>query len=293
VSFSLGFVGTGKVGTTLARLWAERGYDVVAVYNTNESSANQLAQLVGAEVKLSASDVVKVADLTLLTVPDDRLASVVLSLAGINLHSKAIIHTSGALDMTVLDMLAQQGAFIGSLHPAFPFADVEMAILRLPEATFAIEAGESRLRGWLLELIAALSGKVIEIPVGGKALYHAALVILGNYTVTLYALAERLLTDLGADRVSADFALNALLTGVIHNLQTQGIPNALTGPLIRADVGTLARHLVALKSVDEEVVRLYTQLARLTYPMLTARGVDILLIEKTLKQGTQDAIDDS
>ncbi len=149
-----------------------------------------------------------------------------------------------------LAALAERGVQVGSLHPAYPFADVDTAISGLPGSTFAVEAQDEPLRSWLFEIVAALDGRALAIPPGGKAIYHAALVIASNYTVTLYALAESLLTGLGADKAAADAALDALLAGTVENLKAQGVPDALTGPLVRGDVGTIAAHLAALGAVD-------------------------------------------
>jgi predicted short-subunit dehydrogenase-like oxidoreductase (DUF2520 family) len=129
------------------------------------------------------------------------------------------------------------------------------------------------------------------IPPGGKATYHAALVFVSNYTVTLYALAENLLTGLGAEREAADQALNVLLGATVENLRLKGIPDALTGPLVRGDVGTLAAHLEALK--DAQLVDVYRQLARLSLPMLTARGIPTGAVEHLLEQDKNHATHDS
>ncbi len=185
--------------------------------------------------------------------------------------------------------LAARGVQVGSLHPAYPFADVERSIEGLPGAAFAVEAGDEPLLGWLLGMVAALDGRALLIPPGGKALYHAALCIASNYTVTLYAAAESLLVSLGADGADADQALNALMAATVENVRGQGVPDALTGPLVRADIGTIAAHLRALHGVDETLVAVYRQLARLTYPLLLARGIAPDDIERLLKQDEDHA----
>ena len=78
--------------------------------------------------------------------------------------------------------------------------------------------------------------------------------------------------------------LNPLVAGTVENLRTQGIPNALPGPLTRADVGTIASHLRALEAVDEEIAVVYRQLARLSFPMLVERGVVLDEVERLLAE---------
>lgn len=282
---SLGIVGAGKVGCTLARLWNKAGYAIVAVNSRDVGKAERLARQVGAQGAATPELVIEAADLTLLTVPDDVIEPLAVSLKVQSLMGKAVIHTSGAHDAGVLASLAAQGAMTGSLHPAFPFADVDTAIQKLPGATFAVEAESAQLRDWLQALVLVLNGRVMVIPPGQKATYHSALVFASNYAVTLYAIAEGLLVGIGAEQEAADGALNGLAQGTVHNLREKGIPAALTGPLTRADAGTIQRHLRSLERIDPQIATLYRELARLSLPMIRERGINTESLERVLDQG--------
>jgi predicted short-subunit dehydrogenase-like oxidoreductase (DUF2520 family) len=284
---SLGVVGAGKVGSTLARLWYGVGYRIAAVYSPTLVHARTLAEQVNAATSSSPSGVLAEADLTLLTVPDDRIEFVAEGLKNREVVGKAVIHTSGVHDSGALASLAERGAVVGSLHPVFPFADVEMAVARLPGSAFAVEADTEPLRQWLIELVLALDGHVLLIPTGRKALYHAALAIASNYMVTLYAVAEELLLQLGLEHKAANHALNTLVAATVENLQSQGIPGALTGPLVRADISTISAHLEALGRVEKRLKDIYVSLARLSFPMLQVRGVSPEPIERILS-GQED-----
>lgn len=280
-------MGAGKVGTTLARLWFTHGYRIETVYSRTFAHAERLAQAVDARAVVSLDEVR--GDLLLLTVPDDAIGATAAVLAGFK--GRAVVHTSGARDAGDLEPLAARGVAVGSLHPAYPFADVERAVAGLAGATFAVEANDAALLGWLRELVLVLAGHVIVVPAGGKVLYHAALALLSNYTVTLYALAESLLLGLGAERTAADAALNGLLAGTAENLRGQGIPDALTGALARGDTGTVVAHLKALDAVAPEIAALYRQLGTLSLPLLAARGMEadkIEHIEQLLKRDTPE-----
>ncbi|MBZ0284948.1 MAG: DUF2520 domain-containing protein [Anaerolineae bacterium] len=290
----LGFVGAGKVGTSLARLWYNAGYTVKAVYSRTPAKANELAVRVGALVTDSADAVVAQCDLTLLTVTDDAIEIAASSIRASDLTGKAVIHTSGAHDASALRGLAVRMAATGSLHPIFPFADVETAVQSLPGAVFALEAMDERLRSWLERMVAALGGQILVVPPGKKAAYHAALVFASNYMVTLYAIAEGLLHGLGADRATAARALNPLMAGTVANLREWGVPDALTGPLVRGDLSTVAAHMEALASIDAGVAVLYRDLAQHSLPMLKARQVhNIDLIEQILDWGDTHATDNT
>lgn len=289
----LGIVGAGKVGSVAARLLYNVGYRVCAVYSPTHSHAARLAAAVNAVVTDSAADVMLSADLTLLTVPDDAIKTVAAGLQSAAKLGKGVVHTSGAHDASDLDVLAQFGVMTGSLHPAFPFSDVEMVAAGLQGAVFAVEAEDALLRAWLNDIVWALGGYVMDIPSGGKVTYHLALAMASNFTVTLYAIAETLLLGLGIEPDAARVALNALVGATVENLRTQGVPKAMIGPLTRADVGTITAHLDVLHRADPRLLQVYRDLARLSYPMLVARGIAIEKIENVLRQDEDDAVDNS
>jgi predicted short-subunit dehydrogenase-like oxidoreductase (DUF2520 family) len=281
---TLGIVGAGKAGSTLARLWSQRGYRITAVNSRTPEHMYLLAKKVDARAANSAIEVIAAADLTLFTVPDDVIVPLSESVAEIcgDLTGKAIIHTSGSHGAESLNALANRGALTGGLHPAFPFADIETSIAKLPGATFALETSDARLRNWLYDLTMALDGRVLDIPHGKKALYHAALTVASNYAVTLYAQAQGILLSLGAERSTAEHALNVLVGATADNLRAKGIPDALTGALVRGDVGTVAAHIAALENYSPPLATLYIELARLTLPLLEARGVPLEAVQEIL-----------
>ena len=282
----IGFVGAGKVGHVLARLWKQAGYEISAVTSRTEAHAQTLAAAVGADVVKTAAEVVARSDVTLLTVNDDAITEVAEQITAANpdLSGKGIVHTSGAKSLDVLAGLQAGGARLGSLHPVFPFAEVETALQRLPGATFAVEADDDGLQSWLTALVTAVNGRVMLIPPGDKVLYHAALVIASNYTVVLFHVAEQLLHEMVASQQAAHNALSVLLEGTVANLKANSTAEALTGPLVRGDMGTVAAHLEALAAYPQ-VRDLYRLLTEAALPMLEQRDMDeetLALIKRQL-----------
>lgn len=279
---SIVIIGAGKVGRALARLLNQANYRVSAVSSRTEGAAAALAVEVGAVVAAPV-EAARLGDLVLLTVPDDALYSLSELLRPAALD-RSFVHTSGAHSLDVLAPLAAAGASVGSLHPALPFADVDMAAANFAGTTCAVEADRAVLRHQLANMVVNIGGRPLLLPPGQKALYHAALVLASNYTVTLYALAEQLLTNLGASREDADAALNRLVAGTVANIAAKGIPDALTGPLMRADVGTVSTHLRALDAANPALGQLYRQLALHTLPLAAARGISTDAVEKRLDE---------
>ena len=92
---TLGFIGVGKVGTTLARLLFARGFVVPVIYSRSTEHAEVLVRAIGTRAVASAEEVIASADLTFLTVPDDALEKVVARLSLTELSGKVVVHTSG------------------------------------------------------------------------------------------------------------------------------------------------------------------------------------------------------
>src|SRR5204863_9917097 len=134
--------------------------------------------------------------------------------------------------------------------------------------------GDGALVAQLDRLVELLGGTPLHLRAEEKTLYHAAATIASNYTVTLAALAADLLVREGIapDANAALGHLIPLLRGTIDNLDTLGLPDALTGALARGDAGTVARHIEALQACAPDTAQLYRHLARLTLPLATEKG---------------------
>lgn len=273
---AIAIIGAGNVASTLARAWGEAGCDIVALHNRSAQKGQALAQSLGLPYAESPEEAALSGDLIFLMVADAAIEALVaqLAAAGIDWSGRSVVHCAGAYSVEILAPLAEQGAELGSFHPALPFADPAVARAQLAGASIAIEASAERTAAWLRELAALMRARVIMLPAGSKARYHAALVLLSNYMVTLFAAAQSILLGLGADQDAADATLLHLLEGGLANLRTKGIPAALTGPLARADVKTLSAHLDALR--DDSLLRqVYRDLALLTRPLLIQRGMQV------------------
>jgi predicted short-subunit dehydrogenase-like oxidoreductase (DUF2520 family) len=141
----------------------------------------------------------------------------------------------------------------------------------MPGSTFALEAGEPLLKT-LKDMANALGGHWVELKAGDKVLYHAAAVIACNYMVTLLKLATDLWQTFDVPPQQATRALLPLLRGTIHNIETVGIPQCLTGPIARGDVGTIRKHLDALEQTAPHLVSTYRELGLQTIPIAVAKG---------------------
>lgn len=279
----VGFIGTGAVGSALARALAAKGAHVAHVASLHGESAQELADVVpGAHVSASPAEVVAGADLVVLAVPDDAIASLAGSLpwrAG-----RAVLHLSGAKPASVLAPAEASGARIAALHPLMTFPrlplDTPIATLlaRLAGCTWALDCPDLTLAAQIEALVTALGGRAIRIGEAQRVPYHISGVLASNYVAVLLGAAAQLWEGFGGAPDEALRVLLPLLRATVENLERVGLPDALTGPLARGDAGTIAAHLAWLDAHAGDDPRLaalrdaYAALGRLALPIARTRG---------------------
>lgn len=266
----VGFIGAGTVGTALAIRLGASGYNVAVVASRTFASAEKLAKAVpGCRAVNNLQEVADAADLVFITTPDGAIGEVAGHLRW--RRGISVVHCSGADSTAVLESARALGAQVGAFHPLQTFASVKQAIDNLPGSTFAVEAAEP-LRSTLKKMAEDLKGYSIELKAGDKVLYHASAVIACNYFVTLVKLSTDLWQKFGVPQKDAVRALVPLLKGTLNNIENVGIPNCLTGPIARGDVGTVRKHLAALDKSAPAVAKIYRELGLETVPISIDKG---------------------
>lgn len=267
---TIGFIGAGTTGTALAAQLAKAGYNVVAVASRTRKSAENLANRIeNCIVYDSAQDVADKAELIFITTPDD----VISVIAGqVQWHNgQNVVHCSGAHSTDILETASTSGAHTGCIHPLQTFASVDQAISNLPGSTFAIEAGPA-LQETLKKMTAALGGSFVLLTSQDKVLYHAAAVFASNYLVTLVKLATDLWKGFEISQEHSVKSLMPLLKGTLSNIENVGLPDCLTGPIARGDLGTINKHLEALEKEEPALLQSYKLLGQQTVPVAIEKG---------------------
>ena len=67
-------------------------------------------------------------------------------------------------------------------------------------------------------------------------------------------------------------ALQPLIKGTLSNIDARGIPEALTGPIARGDVDTVAAHVEAIEEQAPELLVLYRTLGRYALGLAKEKG---------------------
>src|SRR5262249_34910870 len=142
-----------------------------------------------------------------------------------------VVHTSGIHGAVVL---TDCGRNVAAIHPAQTIPEYSTDLTDVP---FAITTAE-HLREWAWWFVGELGGIPFDVTEERRALYHAALSMASNFTVALAGDAADLLGD--------PAALGPLLRQTIENVIRLGPDDALTGPIVRGDAGTVRAHIAAL-----------------------------------------------
>jgi predicted short-subunit dehydrogenase-like oxidoreductase (DUF2520 family) len=276
----VGFIGAGKVGAALAARLFKGGYPVIAVFDTDTPSAQKLANLVpGCQLQKNAQQIADNAEHVFITTPDDFIHKVASEL--IWRPEQNVVHCSGAASIDILEPSERSGAMVGSFHPCQAFASVEQAIENLPGSTFAIEA-QGSLLDILKDMASSIGCEWIVLKPGDKALYHTAAVFVSNYSVALLKVATDLFQDFDVSPAQATKILMPLIQGNLNNMKNLGLPQCLTGPIARGDIGTIEKHISTLKNKEPSLLKLYAELGLQAIPVAFAK--------RSIDEGTSEAL---
>lgn len=268
----VGVVGAGRVGAVLGAALRIAEHRVVAASGVSDASRNRIETLLPGAAPMDAEAVVRTADLVLLTVPDDAIAPVVAGLAAVGAWrpGQIAVHASGLLGLAPLAPAAAMGVTVIAAHPAMTFTGTSVDLARLKETVFAVTAAAPVLP-IAQALVVEMGGEPVVVEEANRPLYHAAVVHGANHVVALVSQATRLLRDAGVETPAALLGplVRAALDGALS--EAPGAATTLTGPVVRADVGTLAAHVAALAPHPEERAT-YLALARATADLALGAG---------------------
>ncbi len=245
---TVAIIGAGRAGRALALALTRAAVPVIVCTRHQSNLPDSISCSLQPWTRALES-----ADIILIAVPDDAIEDVAHQLLGASLPQAVVLHCSGLRDRTALRILEGRVAGLGSFHPLQTLAGDSEAASRL-QAAYAVLEGDAAAVSSGRTLAGLLGMKPLEIPAAGKARYHAAAVIVSNYTVALVSVAERLAREAGIPADAADRIFLPLLEGTWRNLEMRGSTEALTGPIVRGDAGTIQAHLALL---DPATRRLY------------------------------------
>ncbi|WP_287497618.1 DUF2520 domain-containing protein [Pandoraea sp. CB10b_02] len=282
---TIGFIGAGRVARAMAVAASRAGYHVTAVASRQLDAAQRIAtalrecEAMPVERAQDMNAVFGRADLVFLTVPDDAIAACAAALSPN--AGQALVHCSGASEVSLLAPATRRGARIGGFHPLFLFAGSDNDAERMSGCSITIEA-DAPLNDTLQSLARDICCRAVSIPAGERMRYHAGANYAASFLLCLLDEAAALWRAAGMPEADAQAAVWPLVMGTLDAARERGLPGALAGPVSRGDAGIVARHTEALAALGGNHATLYS--------LLTLRAIHLARQRPNVDSTALDAI---
>ena len=261
---ALNLLGAGKVSRVLGRLLHTHGaFALQQVLARSHQSAAGAVAFIGAGQAADHVGAMRAAEVWMLAVTDDQISPVCATLAALLRPGDIVFHCSGAKSSAELEAARRAGALVASVHPIRSFADPAQVAVSFGGTFCGIE-GDPGALAVLVPAFEAIGARPVQIDAAAKTVYHAASVFAANYLVTIMDAALRAYQAAGIDEAVARQLAAPLAMETLENVLRLGPVAALTGPIARGDVQTVARQQAALDAWDGATGQLYRALATAT-----------------------------
>jgi len=262
-------IGAGRLARAILPLLEGAGYPVLAVASRRLADAQRAARSVpGAKATADPVRAIEGARIVFLAVPDREIAPIASRLAREApgpWAGRIVLHAAGRLGTAPLRALARKGASTGVVHPMQVLGGVPRMARSVLPGSFARIEGDRGALPWARRIARALGLRPLRLRARlsdrDRAAYHAAASLASNDLLALLSAAAELLEAAGAKRTTALRALVRLAQGALLQAEVAGIGRALTGPVIRGDLDTVAAQLARLRSADPQLAELHRELS--------------------------------
>ncbi len=254
---TIGFIGAGKVGTTLGKYFKEKGQRLSGFYSLTSESAKWAANFTDSKAYENMQDIIQESDMLMFTVPDGRIHQVWEEAKPLISH-KILCHCSGLHSSDIFSDRDSTKSTGYSIHPLCAISDREHSWREMGQVLFTLEGDKSNIQK-LQGMLRDLGNPVQCISASDKAKYHAAASLASNHMTAVFAMAQQLFIQCGFSEQHSQKELYRLARGNLENIQKQGCVNALTGPIERNDIDTVKKHLEVL---PKDIQRAYKENAK-------------------------------
>ena len=245
----IGIIGAGRVGAVLGLALQRAGHTITGVHAVSDASITRAETLLPDVPIIEIPDILRRSEAVIFAVPDDVLEPLVAGLASAG-HIQTghlLVHTSGRYGTLVLHSVREYGAIPVAIHPAMTFSGLSLDADRLQNTAFGITA-DAVVAPIAEALVVEMGGIPVTIPENARPTYHAAMAHASNHLVTLTAQAQAMLESAGI--AQAPKLLGNLMNASLENALSNG-DQALTGPVSRGDIGTVATHIATLQELED------------------------------------------
>lgn len=270
---TLTIVGPGRLGSAIGRVLHRSGaVTLLDIVGRDPARTADAARFMGGGVASTGEVPLRAADIYLLAVPDDAIEDYGQTLAaGNDLTGATVFHCSGALGSDRLAAARDAGAAVASVHPVRSFADPAQVAATFAGTCCGVE-GDADALEVLVPMFESIGARMVTIDAAHKTLYHAAAVFASNYVVTLIDVAVQVYGKAGVPPEIALEMIGPLLQESARTALRLGPAAALTGPIARGDVATVARQQAALAAWNPAHATLYAEFAQATARLAATRA---------------------
>ena len=231
-------IGSGNVARCFGRRLVHGGHEITQIYSPNPAHSGSLASEWHTLALDSLEDIDPGLDFYLLAIKDDVLPHVVSQLA---VRNGVIIHTSGSVPIDILQDLEAESGVIYPLQTLHSQTGDQVKIPLLLEASSFSSMKVLKL------LSASISDKIYDVSSPMRLRIHLAAVISNNFTTHLLHLWSMFCTQEGIDTS----LFEPLVTETLHTAFERNREKIQTGPAVRGDNRTIAKHLKLLENQPE------------------------------------------
>jgi predicted short-subunit dehydrogenase-like oxidoreductase (DUF2520 family) len=261
---SVAIVGAGSLATFLAVALSDAGFAITEIIARDLKPSLHRARLLAAKVGARGVTVHSArldATLLWLCVPDREIRRVASTLADRltarpRLREKTkvrfALHSSGALSSRELRPLHAAGVAVASAHPLMTFVAGAHPSLSgfksgfKSNVPFAIE-GDNAAKRAARQIVRALGGKGFPLSAARKSAYHAWATMTSPLLVAFLVTLEQAARVAGLTPENARRKSLPIIMQTLANYSRLGPAKSFSGPLIRGDAKTVAKHLAVLK----------------------------------------------
>ena len=239
-------LGAGNVGHHLSKAFNKSTeIDLVQWYSRDNSKVSY--NDIDTEIINDLSKI-KSADIYIISISDSYVGEISKRL---NVSEKLVVHTSGSLDLSIIDNKNRRGVFY-PLQTLSKNKEIELA-----KVPICIES-ENNKDLVLLETISKYIGcKTHKIDYNQRKILHLAAIFSNNFVNHMFTIAKEILDD-----KNLDFnILKPLINETVDKIHKLDPENAQTGPAIRNNNEIILNHIKTLKKDDHK--KLYELMTKL------------------------------
>lgn len=242
-------IGSGSVATHLGLALQSKGIIIKQVFSRNSENARNLADKLGTTYIDDIEDLYMDADIYIYALKDSALKTV---LRKMEIPNGVHVHTAGSIPMSDFEGFTSR---YGVFYPLQSFS-IQKTV-DFSNIPICIEACDAEVQQILYDLAKLLTDKIYTVNSEQRKKLHLAAVFACNFTNYMYDIASQILDD---SDIQFEI-IQPLIAETAEKIKTLSPFDAQTGPAVRFDETTIARHLHMLNKTPE-ISKIYSILSK-------------------------------